>query len=194
MNRRPLSLAVCLIVPFVILVFGLGIAGWRGYEASFELRKEDGRGVVPPGFVVDVSEAGKHTLWLHTYTIFEGEAYESGERLEPGAKILLTDEDTGDTINLNPYASARKSLGSERAISLGTFELLKPARISVLATGVANPVVVSIAPVKLENIMKTIVQVGGIAALTFFASIMTLIILLHRRQKAMQAEEQMHHE
>lgn len=192
MSRRPLSLAICLLVPFVILLLGLGFAGWKAVKASTELGREDGRGVVPPGFTVEVSEAGKHTVWLHTSTIFEGQAYESGSRLPAGAKLLLTDESTGDAIDLTTYMSASKSFGNDRAVSLGTFQLLSPTRISVMGTGIQNPVIISIAPEKMPEVFKTVIQVGGIAALSIFLAILTLIVLLHRRQKAIQAEERMH--
>ncbi len=191
MNRRPLSLAICLLVPFVILVLGLGLAGWQGYQASIDLRKENGRGLVPPGFTVEIAEAGKHTLWLHTYTVFEGEAYESGDRLRPGAKLLLVDESTGEAIDLNPYVSARKSMGAERAVSLGTFEVGKPTRLGIMGSGFPDSAVLSVAPVKLAQVFRTIAEVGGIAALTLFAAILALIVLLHRRQKSMEAEAKM---
>lgn len=192
MNRRPLSLAVCLLVPFVILVLGLGLAGWQGYQASLDLRTENGRGLVPRGFTVEVTEAGKHTLWLHTYTVFEGEAYESSDRLKPGAKVLLVDESTGEAIDLNPYPSAKKSMGAERAVSLGTFEVMKPTRLGVMGSGFSDSAVLSVAPVKLAKVFRTIAEVGGVAALTLFAAILALIVLLHRRQKSMEAEAKMH--
>ncbi|MCB1061329.1 MAG: hypothetical protein KDN20_00245 [Verrucomicrobiae bacterium] len=192
MNRRPLSFAICLVVPFVILVLGLGTAGWQGYQASRLLVREAGRGVVPPGFSVELTESGEHTLWLHTYTMHEGAAFESGEQLPPGAKIIITHDATGDIYPLNPYSMATKSLGSETAVSLGTFEPRSTGRISVMGTGISKPVVLSVAPVKMREMLNAAIQVGGIAAMSLLLAIVSLIVLLHRRQKMMRAEEQMH--
>lgn len=192
MNRRPLPLVICLLVPFVILISGLSFAVWQGYEASRVLLRENGRGTVPPGFSADLAEPGKHTLWLHTRTVFEGQSHASPERLAPGARVALTDEATGKPLTLNPYGGASKSLGSERAVSVGTFETHAPARITIVGTGFPESVVLSVAPSKLREVMKTVVQVGGTVALTLLSAILTLIVLLHRRQKAMQAEHRMH--
>ena len=192
MNRRPLSLVVCLLVPFVILVVGLGSAGWQAYHSFREVIREAGRGVVPPGFSVEITESGKHTVWLHTYTIFEGQSYESGGHLPPGAKLVLTDESSGPAIALNSFLSATKSFGSETAVSVGTFETRAPTRVRVMATGIQSPVVLSIAPEKMREVFGAFLKVGGTVILTLFLAIVSLIVLLHRRQKMMRAEEQMH--
>ena len=190
MNRRPLSLALCLIVPFVVLIAGLGLAAVQGYQSFRTLIAEAGRGPVPPGFTVTVTETGPHTLWLHTYTIHEGTAYESGDRLPAGARVLLTDEATGKEVTLVPGLSSSKSVGSETAVSLGTFEARQGDRVAVQGTGISKPVILSIAPAKMKEVFRLILQVGGTAAISFLLAVILLIVLLHRRQRAIQAEAQ----
>lgn len=193
MNRRPLSLVVCLLVPFVILVAGLSLAAVQGVRSFRTLLKENGRGPVPPGFVVEIGETGSHTLWLHTYSLHEGKSYESDERLPTGSQLVLTNESTGQDVPLFSSLNSQKNLGSETAVSVGTFEARAGDRIAVQGTGFADAVLLSVAPAKLGEVFGLVLQVGGIAAISFFLSIALLIILLHRRQKAMQAEVQMAH-
>lgn len=193
MHRRPLSLLLCLLVPFVILAVGVGATVAQGWKAFRELAVESGRGLVPPGFTVDLTEPGKHTLWLHTHTLFDGTAYESGERLPNGARVVLTVEGSADPIPLNAALSARKSFGGDAAVSVGTFDVSSPVRVSVIAAGVSRPVVLSVAPVKMGQTFRAILQVAGTAVISLLLALITLIVLIHRRQRALQAEAGMRH-
>lgn len=185
--QRPLSVITCVLVPAAILFSGIAFGVAYGYKAFRHLGREDGRGSAPPGFGVEILEPGRRTLWLHTYTVFDGRAYESGERLPQGAKAVVTDEATGETIVLNPYFSARKSLGNDIAVSLGTFEVENPTRLTVSVGGVRNPVVLSVAPVKLGEIFGTIIKLTGIGAITLFLAAAALIVMLKRRRDAIEA-------
>lgn len=192
MNRRPLSLVVCLLVPFAILAAGLGSAGVHAYRSFGELMVESGRGQVPPGFSVDLTEPGKHTLWLHTYTVVGGVEFESAERLPEGARVVVTEESTRNPVVLNSLTTSRKNIGSESAVSVGTFEVASPTRVTVQGTGFPKPVVLSVAPEKLGETFRAILKIVGIVVLTLFLAIVTLIVLLHRRHKMIQAEARMH--
>lgn len=191
MNRRPLSLVLCLLTPLVTLGVGFGFAGVKGWRYFQELAVEDGRGLVPPGFTVDIATAGKHTLWLHTHTIYEGSAFQSADRLPEGARVLIAPEQGGASVPLRDWSASRKSFGQDVAVSVATFSIHLPGRYAVSGAGFPHPVVLSVAPVKWEKVLAVILELAGIVVVTLVLSLTILIVLLHRRQRSLQAEAKM---
>ena len=189
--KRPLNLVICLLVPTLILLVGAFSAMSYLYKERPNLMEESGRGLIPPGFEVGLSEAGKYTIWLHTYTVYEGNAYEHEERLPEGGEVHIFDKKDGKMYELSKWVQSKKRFGSESAISLGSFETLTINRtIEVRGVGMRTPVVVSIAPNKLNDSMRVMVRVIGIACVTLFLAITALIILLHRRQNQLKEESE----
>jgi hypothetical protein len=191
MNRRPLSLVLCLLTPLVILCVGLGFAGVKGWRFFREIGAEDGRGLVPPGFVVDIAAPGKHTLWMHARTNFEGVAFQSGDRLPEGARVSITPEQGGASVSLNEWSASRKSIGGDSAVSVATFVVHLPGRYAVSGSGFSRPVVLSVAPAKWDKVMGAVLEMAGIVVVTVLLALMILIVLLHRRQRSLQAEARM---
>ena len=186
--KRPLSLVICLLLPIIILVMGLFFGAVFGYREIPPLFEESGKGLANPKVTMTLPEPGKYTVWLYTYTLFEGTAYEASDRLPDGAKVHVFDTGDRTEIALSKWTSAPKSLGNETAVSLGTFETLRPT-VDVLMEGARKPLVLSVAPTNLPRVMSVVLTLVGILVATLFLSIVTLIILLHRRQRQIQLME-----
>lgn len=187
--KRPLSLVLCFLVPIVILLVGTIFAGIYGYQEIPKLYEETAKGLAAPGFNAVLEKPGKYTVWLHTYTVFEGTAYESGDRLPGGGKVHVFEADSNREFDLISWTSASKSFGSETAVSLGTFESFRPGQaVEVRSSGMSRPVVVSLAPVKLQMTFRVILTISGIMIVSLFCAIVALIVLLHRRKEQIDSE------
>jgi len=169
---------------------GLFFGAVFGYREIPPLFEESGKGLANPKVTMTLPEPGKYTVWLYTYTLFEGTAYEASDRLPDGAKVHVFDTSDRTEVALSKWTSASKSLGNETAVSLGTFETLRPnTTVDVLMEGARKPLVLSVAPTNLPRVMSVVLTLVGILVATLFLSIVTLIILLHRRQRQIQLME-----
>ena len=154
--KRPLSLVLCLLVPVVIFLVGGIFAAIFLFKEVPALARENGRGLVPPGFTAEITEAGSYTVWLHTNTVYEGNAYEHGDRPPTGSKIILNDQRNNHPITINPIlTNATKSMGSDTAVAVGTFASGGNTTVEVLGTGFAQPAVLSIAPQKIGDVLRS---------------------------------------
>ncbi len=187
--NRPLSLITCLLVPFVILLIGLIFAGAFAYKEFPKMISENGRGPIPPGFDVSLPKPAEYTVWLHTYTIFEGTAYEHSGKPPSGATVVIIDKATGDKISVQPLLiTATKASGNDTATAIGRFETYRETNVEVLGTGFGDTTIISIAETKLAGSLKTVVIFLSIIIFTLFLSILFLIVLLHRRQRMLALE------
>lgn len=185
---RPLSLAVVMVTPLAILLTGLGTAGWYAWSHIGDLTEENGRGATPPAFQIMVKEPGRHTLRLHTQTIHEGTAY-STPSLPAGARVLIEGPDGKDVPLASDMLSGKKSMGSERAISIATFEANATGPYSVHMKGSSEVVVLSVAPGKVGKVMGYVITVIAICLTSFVMALIALIVLLHRRAKALKIQQ-----
>ena len=62
--KKPMSLLVFFSIPAVIL--GLALAGSFAYREIPRLFKESARGNIQRGFLAELVEPGKYTVWLVT--------------------------------------------------------------------------------------------------------------------------------
>jgi len=62
--KKLMSLLVCFLIPAVIL--GLALAGSFAYREISRLFKESARGDIQRGFLAELVEPGKYTVWLVT--------------------------------------------------------------------------------------------------------------------------------
>jgi len=185
--KRPLSLVICLMVPFVLLVLGLVFGAVYGIREIPPLFEESGRGLVNPKFEVQLPESGKYTVWLSTYTVYEGTVYESAELLPQGAKVYVFDTGSNEELPLSSWTSASKKFGSESSVSIGNFETLRPnTTVEVLAEGLKEPLVLSVAPTKVSKTFQVIFTLVAILVGSLLMAIVSLIVLLHRRQRQLQ--------
>ncbi len=187
--KRPLSLLICLLVPFVLLVMGLFFGAVYGYREIPPLFEESGRGLANPKFDVHLPEAGKYTVWLSTYTVYEGTEYEAAELLPSGARVMAFDTETNKELPLSSWTSASKNLGRETSVSIGNFETLRPdTTVQILADGLREPLVLSVASTKVSKTFQVIFTLVAILVISLLLAIVSLIILLHRRQRQLQLQ------
>ena len=184
--KKPLPLAVCFLVPLAVLL--LGAIGGVVYAVGVlpGLTFENGRGDLPDGFEVELSEPGKYTVWLHGDIVEGVHGYRPLERLPEGAEVVLNGQPGNVPIALSPYTAASKSIGPETANSIGTFEIGTPTTVSVLGRGFPRPTVISVAPVKLGEVLRTVLTVVGIIVGSIVFALILLIVLLHRRKAAVE--------
>lgn len=187
--KRPLNLVVCFLVPIVILLIGGIYAVTYWYQSAPRLMEEVGRGVVPSGFPVTVDKPGKYTVWLNTYTVFEGKGYEHSDELPAGAEVLIFDQGKGGRLEMNQWVLSKRKFEGQTAVSLGTFDLLKPNTVlEVRSTGIKEPVVISISPNRAGESVQVALHLVSVVAISLTLAVASLIILLHRRQRAMREE------
>jgi|GEM_PF-676362 len=187
--KRPLSLVICFLVPLLILVVGLVAGGVVGYRAIPPLFAETGRGLAPPGFTVELPDPGKYAVWFYSYGILDGQGYESSEGLPSGARVHVHDIVGDRPLPLVDWLAASRSFAGESAVSVGMFETARPGRpVEIRVSGLSRPAVVGVAPVRLAEVFRTILQLVGILVLSLFFAVVALIVLLHRRSRQVAAE------
>lgn len=185
--KRPGSLIVCFLIPAIILMLGLILAGMYGYREIPPLFHESVRGEVPDGFSTVLEEPGNYTVWLHVPEEDLEEFREVPNKLPPGASIHVFDVGSGNEITLTSWISSTKSLGEESAISLGTFASQREGQeIEVKGSGLREPVLVSVAPSNMNKTLRIVLTIMGIVVLFLTAAIFLFIFLIHRRQKMLE--------
>jgi len=187
--KRPLNLLVCLLVPALVLVAGLALAGTYRYRAMPELMKDIAKGMAPPGFSVKLPKAGTYTIWLNTHALFDGDAFDYEDQLQEGGRIFIFDQATGKALDVQTLVLSKRAFGRDTAVSLGNFETLKPNQtIEVKASGLRRPALIGIAPNRLADSMDILLHLLGILCLTCFLAFLILAVLLHRRKRQLEAE------
>jgi len=181
---RPLSLITCILAPAAILLTGLIFAGVYGYHEFPKLASESGRGVIPPGFDLALEKPSNYTIWLHTYSVFDGQAYEHDEKMPPGAFVFITDKRSGKKVTISPpFGSMSKTSNNDSAIVIGKFDTYRATEIEVIGRGFKNTAVISIAESNIGTSMKVIMNFIGIIIGSLSAALFALIVLLHRRNR-----------
>ncbi len=185
--KRPLNLVICLLIPFVIFVAGLVFGAVRVVKALPELTAEAARGVMPGVIEFSIAEPGRYTVWLHTVTNFEGKAYEHEDRLPAGGEVLIYNKESGSALDLYQGLNATKTINRDSAVAIGAFETAQPNQVlEIRSSGISDPLVVSVAPGKMRDVFGLVMQALGILCITLLVAIVTLILLLHRRQKQLR--------
>lgn len=172
--RRPLSLLVCLLTPLVILMMGVIAALGIVVRASPELRAETGRGLAPPGFQVELPEAGGYTVWWIRDKI--------DDTLPDATRVLVLDAGSNDPIDLTTLVPISGEVADESHLSMGRLQVTRPTRIDVRISGASIPVTLAVTPVKTGKMLSVVFTVGLIMVITVLVSIVVLFVLLQRRR------------
>lgn len=187
--RRPIPLLICFAIPLILLLIGAAFAGMYGFREIPKLLDETARGMVPPGFVAVLGPPGKYTVWHYERGQIGEKFHRGGESLPPGGRIYLYDQASGREIDVSKWLASTKTLGHERATSLGSFSSVRAGqRVEVKGTGLAKPVLISIAPENTSRVLKVVFILLGIILLSLSVAITTFLVLLHRRNQAIEAD------
>lgn len=189
--KQPLSLVICIVLPIIILLVGIVFSVVYAVQALPAAFADEHRGVLPPGFDLTLEEPQRYSVWVYSRGIFENQSFQSfDEKLPPGAKIHVIDKKSGGILELSNWLNQTKSTMREAAYSLGSFETIRPAtEIEVVSEGLDTQTVVGVSSKNVADIFQAIVAILAIFLTSTFISIATLIILLHRRNKQIQASE-----
>jgi len=204
-DRRPLSLVICLLSPLVVLMMGIIASLAIVLKASPELKRENGRGLVPPGFEVSIPEPGEYVLWLvpaepdtegdgggETAAAGEAPAESELERLPDGARVMIFRSDSKQVVDLKTMLNGRRNFGREPALSLGTFTAARNMDLEIKGTGIGEAVTVAVAPMKVGKMLNVAFAVGVVMIVSTLASIVILFALLHRRKSAIEGRKGVH--
>ncbi len=204
-DRRPLSLVICLLSPLLVLMLGVIASLAIVLKASPELKRENGRGLVPPGFEVSISEPGEYVLWLvpsalekesdgeNKAAAAEDESPESDlERLPDGARVMIFRSDSKQLVEVKTMLNGRRNFGPEQAVSLGTFTATRAMDVEIKGTGIGDGVTVAVAPMKVGQMLNVAFSVGVVMVVSTLASIVILFALLHRRRSAIEGRKGVH--
>ncbi|MEM9280619.1 MAG: hypothetical protein AAGA96_02225 [Verrucomicrobiota bacterium] len=186
MERKPMPLFVCFVLPSLILAAGLTAAGYYGFGRIPELIKEHARGMLPRGFETSLSDPATYTVWL---SVPEAEADSiSPESLPPGGRLYIFDANSGRELPLSQWVPAVKYAGGEKSVSIGSFQTLRSdQKVEFKGTGFEEPFEVSIAPANTKQIVGVVLSVFVIVCVSLTVAITALIALLHYRQRRIEA-------
>lgn len=185
---RAIPLFACFILPLVLLLIGAVFAGVYGFREIPRLLDENARGMVPQGFVAQLDERGKYTIWLHERGQIGIEFYRGSDELPPGGNISVYDEASGGEIEVRKLMNSTKTLGHERAVSLGSFSIDREGqRVEIKGSGLSKPVLISVSPENTAKVIQVICSLLGIVFLALVLSIGTFLWLLHRRNHAIES-------
>jgi hypothetical protein len=172
--RRPLSLAVCLLTPLVVLLLGVVASLAIVMKATPDLKQETGRGQVPPGFSVELPGEGDYTVWWVKT--------DSAAKFPSGARVVIFDSEHGTPIDLNSLFNASTEYGGESQTSVGSLKVTRATTIDIKASGVSDPITLAIAPAKAAKMLSVALSIGVVMVITVLAAIIVLFVLLHRRR------------
>ncbi len=195
-DRRPLSLVICLLSPLVVLMLGVIASLAIVLKASPELKLENGRGMVPPGFEVNIAEAGEYVLWL--VPTMPGDDSDSDApagdplSLPDGARVMIFRSDSKQIVEVKTMLNGRRNFGREQALSLGTFTATRAMDVEIKGTGIGDAVTVAVAPMKVGKMLNVAFSVGVVMIVSTLASIVILFALLHRRKAAIEGRKGVH--
>lgn len=189
--KRPLSLIICIVLPIIILLVGIIFSVVYAVQTIPEAFGDEHRGVLPPQFEVTLAEPQRYSVWVYSSGIFENQQYQSfEEKLPAGAKIHVIDKKSGKELTLSNWLTGSKSTMKEEAFLLGSFETLRPGtEIEIVPSGFETKTVIGISSRNLADLFQAVLAIIAIFLISLFFSIATLIILLHRRNKQIQAAE-----
>lgn len=187
--KRPVPLFICLAVPLIVFLIGASLASVYGFREIPKLLDESARGLVPEGFEASLDRPGKYTVWLQVRGAIGNHFHRGPEKLPPGARIYLYEAESGREIEVIKWLQATKNIGHEHAIALGTFRVGREGqRVEVRGSGLSRPVLISISPENTGRVIQVILSLLGIFALTLSVALGCLFLLLHRRNRALAAE------
>lgn len=206
-ERRPLSLVICLLSPLMVLMLGVIASLAIVLKASPELKRENGRGLVPPGFEVSIPEPGEYVLWLVPALLESKRDGENGgdgvtrdaesskadlESLPDGARVMIFRSDSKQVVEVETMLNGRRKFGREQAVSLGTFTATRTMDVEIKGTGIGDSVTVAVAPMKVERMLNVAFSVGVVMVVSTLAAIVILFALLHRRKSAIDGRRGVH--
>lgn len=182
--NRPLALLTCILFPIAILLLGIAGSVIAAIQTLPDALSDDIRGVIPPKLVTRLEIPTRYSVWFYSSGKFEGQLYESFERVPAGVKIRVIDSKSGDFIPLNNWMSGSKSTTSESAFLVGSFETVrKDQEVQILASGLERETVIGISSRSLADIFRAFLLVAAIFMVSLIAAIGTLIAMLLRRKK-----------
>jgi hypothetical protein len=184
MSVKP-TMTVCVAVPALLLLSGLALAGFYGYREIPSLEITVAGGEVPPGFDAVLAEPGKFNLWLATP--------EGAEAPPPGIKLHVFSKRTGQELPLDSWFRSPRLSGRDAYVSMGRFETFAPNEaVEIKSVGAAGFYQVSLSPHHESALLRIILTLMGIIAITISAAITVFLILIHRRQRQLVEEPGRH--
>ena len=182
---RPIHLFVCFLIPFVLLLIGAVSAGVYGFREIPQLLDETARGMVPKGFVVRLEDPGKYTVWLHERGSIGVDFYRGSDQLPPGGSISVYDVVSGREIEVKKWMNSTKTIGHERAVSLGSFVSDKEEQnVEIKGSGISKPVLIAVSRANTARVIGVVCTLLGIVLVALVLSIGAFLWLLHRRKLA----------
>ena len=184
MSVKP-TMTVCVAVPALLLMSGLGLAGFYGYREIPALEVTVAGGEVPPGFETVLVEPGKYNLWLATP--------ESDEGVRPTMKLHVFSKRNGQEFPLDSWFRSSRLSGRDSYVSMGRFETYAPNEaIEVKSVGASGFFQVSLSPHRESGLLRVILTLMGIIAITISGAITVFLFLIHRRQRHLAEESGRH--
>lgn len=108
---------------------------------------------------------------------------ERGIGYPPGGRLYLFDVASAQELELATSDRRAKFIGDEKSVSLGSFESKNYGQIiEVKATGLVEPLLISISLDNTGRKLATIFTLIAIIGITLIAAISLFILLLHRRE------------
>ena len=184
MSVKP-TMTVCVAVPALLLLSGLGLGGYYGYREIPALEVTVASGQVPPGFEAVIAEPGKYNLWLAT---------EKPDYPAPaGMRLHVFSDRTKQELPLDTWFRSSRWTGSGHYVSMGRFETSAPTEtVEVKSVGAAGFFEVSVSPHNESGLLRIILTLMGIIAITISAAITVFLFLIHRRQRHLAEETERH--
>ena len=188
--NRPLSLAICIILPLIILLLGLIASVLVAIKVIPTAFEDDIKGLLPSKFSTKLAEPGTYSLWVYQSGVLDGKVYQADSKLPSGAKIHVMDRRSGDFIPLNTINMVTtKSLNQQSAYLLGSFDIVRPEQeIDILSKGVEKQTVIGLSSKSLADVIKAFLTIATIFVLSLSVAIAVLVILLNRRKKQVFAK------
>jgi hypothetical protein len=184
--RKSLSLLLCFVPSAIVFIAGLILAGLYGFRQIPDLFEETARGLLPQGFEANLLTKGKYTVWLPVEVKSESER--ERDWLPPGGQLYLFDSASEQELELVTSGNKVKFIGDEKSVSLGSFETQKDGQIiEVKATGLAEPVLISISLDDPGKKLATIFTLIAIVVITLMTAISLFVFSVHRWPIAKEA-------
>lgn len=179
MSVKP-TMTVCVAVPALLLLSGLGMAGYYGYREIPALEVTVASGQVPPGFEAVIAEPGKYNLWLAT---------DKPDYPAPaGMRLHVFSNRTKQELPLDTWFRSSRWTGSSEYVSMGRFEAAAPHEtVGVKSVGTSGILEVSVSRHNESGSFRIILTLMALVAMTIPAAIPAaipaLLFPIHRRQR-----------
>lgn len=181
-----MSLIICLLTPAVVVMLGVIASLAIFLKATPELKQESGRGLSPPGFVVQLPSEGDYTIWWVRDA--------ATDRFPAGGRVMVFDSENGKPLDLTTLFEMPKEFGEGSQVSVASLTVNRAIQIEVKTTGIAedSPVVLAIAPAKAAKMLGVAFSIGLVMVITVLLAIVVLFVLLHRRKAAIDDDAGIH--